>query len=73
MTIKAMVLMVGFAGVRTMVVALVGAGRIIRTARNPTLTANIADGGIAASDAKTSGTMVLPTANRAVSYRGFPT
>ena len=71
MTIKAMVLMVRFAVVRTMQVAFVGTGGIIRTARNPTLAANVADGSVAAADAKASRAMMLPTADRAIANGGL--
>lgn len=61
--IAAMGFVVGLAGVRTVGVAFVGAGRIIGTTRHPALAANIADGGIAISDTKTAGAVMLVAAD----------
>lgn len=70
-TDEAVVLVVGFAVVGTVGVALVGTGGAVGTARYPALHTNVADGGVAASDAQAAGAVMLPTGNGVASHGWF--
>lgn len=70
---QAVCLMVRFAVMGAMGVALVGASGIVRTARHPALAADVADGGVAVADSQTAGTVMLEASNRALCYRWLST